>query len=358
MNKKKLFAALTSAAMLLNGAPLNVFAEEMVEASGVLGGVTNDDGSIAINNKNFPDEALLKAVSDSAKNQENPTNDAAKVESLNVPNNVEDLSGLQYLTGLTSLTISGNTNLSSLDLSKNTALQNLTVSGNPGLVSIILPTTEELDVITITNNKSLTELDLTPASLVTKAYLQDNALAKLTVTNNLHLTNLDVHGNVLYALDTTGCRHLEDICAAGNRIYEINITSRAVINLDLAGNKLTTLDVSDMANLEKLNVADNMLESIVLPEENSLTYFNCDQNHLASLDLSSVIDESSEITESNGTGGVTVITGTQSLFAGTEDTAINLKNYDANFDAGKTKLYDADGNLTNTPIGKNGVADL
>ncbi|MDE5757626.1 MAG: hypothetical protein K2H85_03325, partial [Allobaculum sp.] len=349
MNKKKLFGVLAAASMILNSG-VAVFAEEMVEASGVLGAVTNPDGSIAINAQNFPDEDLLAAVKAAA--EADDTTDATKVTSLSLSKNqVENFAGLQYLTGLTSLTIENNTNLADLDLSTNTALKTLTVSNNPGLVSITLPTTEELGTISITGNKSLTELDLSPASLATNADLSNNALAKLNVANNLHLLDLDVHGNVLYALDTTNCRHLINICAAGNRIYEIDITSRAVETLDLAGNKLTTLDTSEMVNLTELNVADNMLESIQLPQENNLTYFNCDQNHLASLDLSDVMKN----TEASG---VTVITGTQSLFAGTEDKAIDLKAYDADFDPNNTNILDENGNQTGKKIAKNGVADL
>ena len=64
MNKKKFFGLLTSAAMLLNVAPLSVLAEETVEESGVVGAVTNADGTIAVNDKNFLDKTLLKAIND------------------------------------------------------------------------------------------------------------------------------------------------------------------------------------------------------------------------------------------------------------------------------------------------------
>ncbi len=81
MNKKKFFGLLTSAALLLNGAPLSAFAEEMVEASGVVGAVTNTDGSTAINSTNFPDNALLQAVKAAAKDG----TDAAKIKTLTIP---------------------------------------------------------------------------------------------------------------------------------------------------------------------------------------------------------------------------------------------------------------------------------
>ena len=304
MNKKKFFGLLTSAAMLLNATPLSVLAEEMVEASGVVGAVTNADGTIAVDKNNFPDENLLKAIK-----ADNPgVTDAAKVTQLTVPNSVEDLSGLQYLTGLTTLNITGNNNIDVVDLSTNTELTDLTLANNVTLYDVTLPSTQTLSTVTITGNPALTSLDLSPASVLTKADVSNNAIAQLDVSNNAFLNTLNVNGNKLYSLDTTACPKLQTLNADGNKIYELKIVDKAIVNLYLAGNKLREFDGSNMSKLAALDVADNMLEAITLPENKTITYLNVNQNHLAALDVTDAI-----------ASGAEVKSGIQSLFAGQDD---------------------------------------
>lgn len=345
MNKKKFFELLTSAAMILNWTSWSALAEEMVEASGDLEAVINADGTVAVDQNNFPDEKLLAEI----KSQNDNVTDAAKVTTLSLTKDeVKDFSGLQYLTGLNNLEISGSTSIEVLKLSPNTELKTLILNNNEVLHSVTLPQTKTLSTILITKNPALTSLDLSPASILTSATISKNAISQLDVSNNPFLTYLDASSNKLYSLDTTACPNLSTLNVAGNKIYELKVIDQSIGDLNVAGNKLREFDGSNMSKLYSLNLEDNMLGHLKLPTYQMISYLNVNQNHLAALNLDDVL-----VLE----GSPKVIAGNQSLILREEDEAIDLKAYDENFKESKAKILDKNGKPSKTTL-KNGVLSL
>ncbi|MDE5758261.1 MAG: hypothetical protein K2H85_06570, partial [Allobaculum sp.] len=341
MNKKKLFGALASAAMLINGAPLNVFAEEMVETgpSGALPGA--DATNVGLNSTNFPDDNLLTAI----KNQNPTASTAADVKTLDVSGNaVTSLSGLQYLTNLEEFSLRGNDNLSTLDLSSNTKLMSLNVVSNGALTSITLPNDEDLKNLSIIGNAGLDDIDLAPAALLENVQLYGNSLDTLNLSKNVYITYLDVSGNDLYQLDATPCKQLETLNVSNNKIYELKVPTaipNALKNLYAQSNKLQEFDGSALKGLTELNLSLNMLKSVNLPQ-NTFTLLNLSYNHLASLDLKKVTLQIANDTTEEETAWQNIVINPQYLYANSTDKAVNIKDYDANFNPDNATLPNGD----------------
>jgi len=120
-----------------------------------------------------------------------------------------NLSGVKYfnarwLTSLTDLTLS--TSLTTLDLSANKLLTTLNVSGSIGLTTLDLSANTLLTTLDTTDCTSLTTLGVSGLT----------ALASLSTYSCTSLTALDVSGcTALASLDTTGCTKMTTLDVSG-----------------------------------------------------------------------------------------------------------------------------------------------
>jgi hypothetical protein len=123
---------------------------------------------------------------------------------------ISDMTGIEAFINLKWLTCIHN-NLTSLDVSNNTALERITCYDN------------QLSSVDVTNNTALVYL-----------YLDHNQLSSLDVTNNTALVSLSLDNNQLSNLDVTN--------------------NTALIDLSCGANQLTSLDISNNTELEYLNI--------------------------------------------------------------------------------------------------------
>ncbi len=154
---------------------------------------------------------------------------------------IADLTGIEGFVALTDLQ-SNNNQLTSLDLSQNTALTNL-----------------------VCNNNQLTNLDLSQNIALTDLNCQNNQLSSLNVSQNTALTNLNCKFNQLTSLGVS---------------QNTNLTL-----LDCRNNLLTDLDVSQNIALETLNCRDNQLANLEVSQNSMLITLNCMNNQLSALDV-------------------------------------------------------------------------
>ncbi|MBD5423590.1 MAG: hypothetical protein HDR44_00465, partial [Allobaculum sp.] len=366
MNKKKLFGVLASAAMLLNATPLSVFAEEMVEVGPTGTVVGADPTNVALNSSNFPDNNLLNAI----KSQNVSAATAADVKELEVPNSVQSLEGLQYLTNLESFTMINNNYIQSVDLSNNTSLTGglenangtvvdpelpysvtytapVTIQNNGVLTSVTLPNDEDLTAVVITGNASLNEIDLSPAVLLEDVILSNNSIDELNLSKNPYIQFLNVASNDLYELDATGCKQLTALNVNNNKIFELKVPTAVPNGLQVLWanhNKLATFSVENLTKLVDLDLSNNMLKSLTLGSQ-AFSGFNVSYNHLAALKLNKV-----------SFNGTKPIVSPQNLYANATDAAVNIKDYDPSFDPDQATLpgdkpFNSNGifNTTNHP---------
>lgn len=219
---------------------------------------TYAEGDVEINETNFPDEIFRWYVSWYDKNKDGTLSqkelDEVKKMDLSFYNfytyrelDIKNLKGIEYFKNLKELRFINNSNLTSLDLSKNTALTEL----------ICIRT--KITSLDLSNNTSLTKLDC-----------YENQLRSLDLGENKVLTELDCHGNQLPSLDLS--------------------KNTALIELNCYNNQLTNINLSENTALTELNCDKNQLPSLDLSKNTSLTELNCDRNQLTGLDLSGNAD--------------------------------------------------------------------
>ena len=170
------------------------------------------DGSVAIDEGNFPDAAFRTYLS------ENVDADADGLLSPQEINSVTSIScngrGLTSLEGialfpnLASLDCENN-QLTVLDVSRNTALQNLGCSSNQLTVLDVSHNTALLYLACSFNQ--LTALDVSSNTALEYLYCYDNQLTVLDVSGNTALQNLNCGNNQLTALDVSGNTALQGL---------------------------------------------------------------------------------------------------------------------------------------------------
>jgi PKD repeat protein/Leucine-rich repeat (LRR) protein len=192
------------------------------------------------------------------------TSSISALKSLSISGlDINDLTGIQNFTSLTSLNCSFN-NLTSLNVSKNVALTNLNCFTNK-LTSLDVTNNLALTTLNCAANK-ITSLDVAKNLSLSSLNCYDNQLPTINVTNNIALTGLNCNFNPF-----TGTLDLTQ-----------NI---ALTFLNCNYNQLATLNVSKNTALTSLNCMGNVLKSLDVSKNKALTFLDCRSNQLTSLDL-------------------------------------------------------------------------
>ena len=192
------------------------------------------------------------------------TSDVAEITTLNVwGEEIADLTGIEHFTELTYLWVSYN-QLTTLDLSSNTALTNLNVGSN------------QLTTLDVSNNTALTDLRVF-----------DNQLTTLNVSGATALTWLDVGNNQLTTLDVSSNTALIYLDVGNNQLTTLDVSKNTELySLSVHNNQLTTLDASHNTALAGLSVHNNQLTTLDMSRNAALTALNVHSNQLAMLDVS------------------------------------------------------------------------
>ena len=195
----------------------------------------------------IPDTAFLYALIDVGVDTNGDSlisyEEAEAVTLLDVPEKgISDMKGIESFINLDSLFCWSN-NISSIDVSNNTALTLLSCS--------------------------------------------DNNLVSLDVSNNTALIGLDCSQNNLVSLDVSNNPDLWGLLCWENEISTIDISNNPELELFWpAFNQLTSLDVSNNPALSSLNCTMNQLASLDVSANTALELLWCDDNQLTNLNLS------------------------------------------------------------------------
>lgn len=272
MNKKithplgKIMLCFSAAAIIITTIPvtdINVSASELSKAS--LRKVSVEQG-IEINSTNFPDDNFRKAILDYDYNKDGMLDhyENLDVTSLNLyKSGIKSLKGIEYLSSLTSLTC-GENNLTSLDISKNTALTYLSCSDN-----------------------KLTSLDVSKNTELTNLYCEDNNLSSLDISNNTNLDTLWCSSNQIKSFDLSKNTKLTTLICSRNLLKSLDLSKNTELtHLSCDDNKLKSLDISKCVYLTRIFCYNNNLKSLDLSKNTELTDLSCASNLLTTLNLS------------------------------------------------------------------------
>ena len=205
------------------------------------------------------------------------------------------------------LNVMGN-QLTSIDLSDNTALTHLWVNDNYNLGSLDISNNTAL-VYLNAGSDGLSEIDITNNTLLKELYISDNnPLSIIGLSNLVHLERLECNSDGLTSLDVTNNKALRILACAYQSISELDLSQNLMlktlecrcneitsidvsqnselVDLSVAVNKLTAIDVSYNTKLKVLQLGTNNLSSLDVLNNTELEYMDCDNNFLTSLDLS------------------------------------------------------------------------
>jgi len=186
-----------------------------------------------------------------------------------------DLTGIEDFASLEQLNCS-QLQLTSLDLSQNSALTELICWGN------------QLTTINISNNSALINLDC-----------NSNQLTSLDVSQNFDLKYLKCYGNQITSLNVSNNPDLVELnCgdefAGGNELINLDVSQNIFLtHLSLGYNDVTSLDISNNINLISLICNQNSdyfpLSNLDVSNNTQLQYLVCNDNQLTYLDLTNNI---------------------------------------------------------------------
>ena len=194
-------------------------------------------------------------------------------------NNISSLD-LTKTTSLTELKC-GKNQLSSLDLTANTALTSvycsenqltdLNVSKNVALTSLDCGYNSELTTIDVSKNTNLEQLNVWATKLT-----------ELDVTKNTKLTKLVCSKSTITSLNLTKNTLLTYLSWEDGLLESLNLSNNTALTLlRCRNNKITSLDLTNCTQLETLWCDHNQLTSLILPNSSKLTTFWIDHNRIA-----------------------------------------------------------------------------
>ena len=219
--------------------------------------------SIAINEKNFPDESFryyLLNHTDFGKDAvltEAEILAITELEGLEYDRGIENLKGIEYFTALTNLDCPY-ISLKSLDVSKNTALTWLRCWSNDIKSLDFSKNTALKELYCYYDN--LQSLDVSKNAALTYLVCDYNSLKSLDVSNNTALVQLDCSDNIMKYLDVSKNTALESLDCSENSLKSLDVSKNTALkSLNCSYNSLITLDVSKNTALKSLDCSGNQI---------------------------------------------------------------------------------------------------
>lgn len=198
--------------------------------------------------------------------------------------NIKSLTGIEAFVNLTVLSCYSN-QLTSLDVSNNTALKSLICSGNQ-LTTLDVGKNLALNVLNFHTNK-IASLDVSKNTLLNSLIFSNNLIATIDLTKNTALSSLAFENNMLTDLDLTKNKLLTDLDCSSNKLKTLNlINNTALIQLSCNHNQFTDLDLTANTALLIINSVNNPLTTVDLSKNKSLSSVDFSDNLLTSLDVS------------------------------------------------------------------------
>ncbi len=243
---------------------------------------------IAIDEVNFPDAVFREYVDaefDTTDDGLLTAEEIAQVTEISLDGlEITNLTGIAHFTNLIWLNCSCN-QLTSLDVSKNTALTELSCDNNQ-LTSLDVSKNTALTELWCEHNQ-LTSLDMSKNKALEVLHCNDNELTSLDMSKNTKLYYLSFDNNQLTSLDVSMNTALYTLCCENNQLTSLDVSNNTrLAELYCKGNQLTSLDVSKNTSLNTLHCGDNQLTSLDVSKNTSLYYLSFDNNQLTSLDVS------------------------------------------------------------------------
>ncbi len=315
------------------------------------------EAEVAINETNFPDGTFRKEVKkfDTDKNGSFSSTELQAVTAIDVsgtyskPGDIANLKGIEYFTAIRDLSCYNN-QLTSLDVSSNTALIKLDCENNQ-LKSLDVSNNTVLEELRCNDNQ-LTRLEISGSTALTKLYCINNRLTNLDVSNNTALKDLRCNDNQLTSLVVSNNTALRDLACVHNQLKSLDVSNNTALEgLYCNDNQLTSLDISKNTALTSLNCGNNQLKSLDVSNNTALFMLYCNDNQLTSLNVNSNTDLLEFKCGNNQLKSLDVSRNTALQYLYCNDN--QLKSLDVNSNTALIYLYCQDNQLKSLDVNSN-----
>lgn len=166
---------------------------------------------------------------------------------------INNAEGVQYLSGLDSLNISGNYNtvgnLKTIDVSKNIYLTNLKLNYNNISVIDVSANLQLTDLEL--NNNNLSSIDVSYNPKLTWLFLGDNNIDSIDLSNNSWLIQLNIYNNKISNIDVSNNKSLKAFSIYGNNLSEIDVSqNKNLFLLELGDNNFEKTYISNGEDIQ------------------------------------------------------------------------------------------------------------
>lgn len=246
---------------------------------------------VKLNSNNFPDSVLLTYLTrddiDIYGDDILDGDELALITTLEVPDGVKDVTGVELLTSMSRIDLTNNTTLEDLSIS-GFVNGRLEITGDASLTSINLTDSVNLKVvdlsgvasvqsITATNTSalitmdvagvadSLTSLTINNSAMTTLDLSAMTKITNLNVTENANLTTLNINNLGITALDLTGLDNLQTLNARETGIVSLDVSdvSDTLKTLDMYNSELTTLTwPTNKTKVTSMNLAGTKIQEL------------------------------------------------------------------------------------------------
>ncbi|MBO4749315.1 MAG: InlB B-repeat-containing protein, partial [Lachnospiraceae bacterium] len=271
---------------------------------------------IAITEANFPDEKFRDELANYYDENGDgffAATEIAEITDMNLfRRGIKDLTGISYFTELKVLQCSDNYELTTLDVSalekleylscRDGAFTQLDLTANKNLKYLYADECHSLTSLKLSGCTELEEVDLTTSDALTSLDLSDNMKIKVLKLRYVKMTSIDLTGHdKLEELDCFCCTKATSLVLTGcTALKKLNVDCMyELTQLDLTGlsaleeldagtlNAMTSMTISGVSSLKKLDLGGSrVLESLTLSNLPNLEELDFSETKLTSVDIS------------------------------------------------------------------------
>jgi Leucine-rich repeat (LRR) protein len=200
---------------------------------------------------------------------------------------INNLTGIEAFSNLTTLTMNYVSSLTTINLSKLTNLETLSIRDCTQVQSINFSGLTNLKDFTLVF-AAVTTLDLSPATqLQTVNCFMLSNLNSINVSNLQQLTTLNCSITNLPTLDVSGLTALQNLDCSNGYLTNLILTGASSLEvINCFNNQLSSIDLSNLLQLKTLDVSSNIIQALDLNGLSNVEAISCSSNFLTSLDLS------------------------------------------------------------------------
>ncbi|MBQ4820919.1 hypothetical protein [Aquimarina sp. MMG016] len=256
---------------------------------------------------------------------------------------ISDVTGIKYFTSLEilnvssnaiiNLDLSGNTvikeiyaepsNADTINVSNMTALEIVHCNSANSLTTLTLTGATSLKELSIYNTVNLTSLDVSTNTALEKITSYSSSLTNLNTTGAISLKELQLNTSQISSLDLSTNTALEIVNANSSALSSININgATALKELYVYQTLISSLDVSTNTALTKLHCyGSGGLTSLDLSTNTALTDIQCQNTGITSLDVSTNVNLETLYCQNNALTDINLKNGNNTIL-----TDLNITN--------------------------------